>query len=164
MTNREIEKNYGKIIFVWRINDFEKYQKSFMWYVLAIIAGLGLLVYAVFTANFLFAVIILMFAVIVLIQELREPNEITCCITENGVIIGERVYKYKEFENFWIIYEPPHLKNLYLEFKGIKPRLSIPLKKQNPNDVRKFLCKYVVEDLEKEEEPLSEFIGRVLKI
>jgi hypothetical protein len=35
---------------------------------------------------------------------------------------------------------------------------------QNPNEIRAALNKFVAEDLTKEDEPLSDIIGRLLKI
>lgn len=164
MTKKEIEKKYGKILSFWDIQDFDKHEKSFLWYTVAGIMGIALLVYAILTMNFLFAIIILMFAIIILLHDLRTPNLIKCALTETGILIGERFYKFNEFENFCILYKPPELKNLYLEFKGIRPRITISLNKQNPNIIRKILNKYLMEDLEREDEPISEYVGRVLKI
>ncbi|NQU83795.1 MAG: hypothetical protein HQ536_03725 [Parcubacteria group bacterium] len=164
MDKKEIEKKYGKVLFFWDIHDFDKYEKTILWYVIAGILGIITLAYSIWTMNFLFAVIILMFAVIILLHDLRVPNLIKCSITETGIVFGSNLYKYSEFENFWILYEPPEIKNLYFEFKGIKPRISIPLEKQDPNKIREILGKYLEEDLDKEGEPVTEYIGRILKI
>ncbi|MEA3272422.1 MAG: DUF5673 domain-containing protein [Patescibacteria group bacterium] len=159
-----MEKQHGKILASWEMQDFDKYKKSILWYVIAVIAGMSMLVYAIFTANFLFAVIVLMFAIIILLHDLRSPRKIKCGITESGILLGERIYKWSEFENFWILYEPPELKNLYLELKGVRPRITVSLEKQNPNRIREILNKYLMEELEREDEPLTEYVGRVLKI
>lgn len=162
--NKEIEDKHGKEIFSWEIEGMDKYNRSFGWYIFAGLIGAALLVYAIWTANFLFAVIILMFAVVTIINEMKNQVYIGCKIMENGIILGEHHYCWKEVENFWMVYQPPDVKNLYLELQGLRPRLSIPLENQNPNKIREFLRKYVKEDLEREQEPISEYIGRVLKI
>lgn len=162
--NKEIEDKHGKAIFAWEIEGIEKYERPLVWYVFSGLIGAGLLVYSVWTVNFLFAVIILMFAVITILNEMRNQFIIECKMMENGIMLGDHHYRWKEMETFWIVYQPQEVKNLYLELKGIRPRLSIPLNGQNPNKIRDFLRKYVREDLEREQEPLSEYIGRVLKI
>lgn len=159
------EMKHGKTLICWKIQNFDKYKKSVLWYFVAGAIGIALLVYSVWTMNFLFAVIILMFAIIILLHDLRSPDEIECSVVEGGVVLGERLYKWNEFENFWIVYTPEEeVKNLYLELKGVRPRIAIPLANQNPNKIREILSKFLVEDLEQEDEPLSEYIGRVLKI
>ena len=69
-----------------------------------------------------------------------------------------------EIKKFWIIYEPPAIKNLHLEVKSVfKPNLIIPLQNQNPVEVRKFLKEHLEEDLEQESESTIEALKRVLK-
>jgi len=162
--NKELEDKHGKALFSWEIEGVEKHNRSLMWYVFSGIIGAALLVYSIWTVNFLFAVIILMFAVITVINEMKGQVYVECKIMENGLIISEQHYHWKEIENFWMVYQPPYIKNIYFELKGARPRLSIPLNSQNPNKIREFLRKYVHEDLDREQEPLSEYIGRVLKI
>ncbi len=124
-----------------------------------------LLLWALYTLNILFAVIIILFVGIIYSQTKKPPIEVEIKIFEDGIRIGNRFYKYKEINKFWLIYEPPTVKNLYLEFKNkLRPVLPIPLEKQNPIKIRQILLKYIDEDLEKDEEPFSEIIGRRLKI
>jgi hypothetical protein len=162
--NKEFEDKHGKTIFSWEIEGIEKYERGVLWYVAAGLIGAALLVFSIWTANFLFAVIVLMFAVITIINEMKNQVYIECNIMENGIMLGKQHYHWKEMEDFWMVYQPPDVKTLYLELKGVRPRLSIPLNSQNPNKIREFLRKYVKEDLEREQEPISEYIGRVLKI
>jgi len=52
-----------------------------------------------------------------------------------------------------------------MEFKNpIKPRLSIPLRSLDPLTIRNYLVKYLDEDLERTEPPLSEQLTKRLKL
>jgi hypothetical protein len=42
--------------------------------------------------------------------------------------------------------------------------MPIPLENQNPLDIRKLLTEYLEEDLDKEDEPISEGLSRWLKL
>lgn len=149
----------------WKIQEFEKHQKSRLWYIGAGIVMLVFLIYCVKTANFLFAVILLMAAVIVIIYDLRETEEVEFAITSAGIQFGDRIYPYDEFGRFWIVYEPSEVKKLYLEFtSAVRPRLAIPLNDEDPNKIRETLLNYVHEDLEEKDEPVTDYLGRVLKI
>lgn len=149
----------------WQVPEFPKYKKSRLWYIVGGIVLLFLLIYCIKTANFLFAVILLMAAVIIVLYDLHESKEVEFSITSTGIKFGEKFYPYEEFARFWLVYEPPELKNLYLEFKSVvKPRLCVPLNDQNPNEVRKFLTDYIAEDLDEKDEPFTDFLGRTLKI
>jgi len=62
-------------------------------------------------------------------------------------------------------YEPDEAKTLFFEFKNrVRPRLSIPLENKNPLKIRAILLKYLPEDVERENEPLSEQLSRLLKL
>lgn len=154
-----------KTLLSWKIPEFEKHRKSTMWYVIGGIVLVLLLWYCVATANFLFAVILLMAAVIVVLYDFHESNEVEFVLTESGIRFGEKVYPYDDFERFWIVYDPPEVKNLYLEFKSpVRSRLVVPLNDKDPNKIREILLEYVGEDLEEKDEPVTDYLGRVLKL
>jgi len=124
-----------------------------------------LLLYSLFTFNFLFAVIIILFSIILYAQHKKPPLDVSFMLYEDGIKVSSRFYKFKEIESFWIIYEPPQVKNLYLNFKAkFRPVLTIPLEKQNPVKIRRFFLEHIDEDLDKEEETFAEILGRRLKI
>ena len=158
--------NFGKILFNWEIPEYEKPIRTKKWYVIAISTIFLLLLFSFFSANFLFAVIIIIATLITIIHEGQEPQKIKIFLTEEGVIIGKKFYDFDEIKNFFIIYKPRNnVKNLYFEFKNhFKQRLSIPLNNNNPLPIRKNLLKYLPENLEKTNQPLSEGLARLFKL
>jgi hypothetical protein len=159
-----VGRHAGREIVSWLVDEYVRHERGTWWYVLSGLACLALLIYSVLTQNFLFAIIVIMFAVITGLSAMREPRKMLINITDLGVGIGDDFYPYKTIQKFWILYEPPEVKNVYFEFK-LSPmrRLTIPLHEQNPIDVRSALVRFLDEDLEMEDEPMSEIIGKVLK-
>ena len=169
MTNNEqkpINNDYtGTTKMSWDIPEFQDYTRGKKWYILAGIIGLLLLVYSVFTANLLFGVIIIIAGIALIKIDKTKPDNIKFSITTKGIILGHNDYEYQDLKDFYIIYEPPKIKNLFINFKNvIKPRINIPLFDQDPTAVRNLLKKYMAEDLEKKGEPVSESLGRIFKI
>ncbi len=161
----ETNKDYGKLLLSWEFPEFEQHQKTKSWYIWALIISGVLLIWAIATANFLFALIIIMVAAIVAISTVKKPAPMDFKIFEDGIFIGEKYYDYKKLKSFWLVYNPPEVKKLYLEFKtSIRPEISIPLKDTNPLKVRKILLEYLDEDLTKEDESTSDQIQRLLKL
>ncbi|HSD12919.1 MAG TPA: hypothetical protein VLC10_05150 [Patescibacteria group bacterium] len=149
----------------WNILEYPKYERGRAWYIGMGVFGVGLLIYAVVSANFLFALIIIMFALVTYLSSMSEPKTIKFAITDNGVVVGRSFYMYKDLSRFWFIYEPPEVKTLYFEFKNsLRPRVTIDLGDINPNQVRQVLGNFVREDFNEDDEPFSDFVGRVLKI
>lgn len=165
-TKKEAPKGeYGEVYFKWDFPEFGTSWRSSSWYKWAIPVAILLLAYSFFTNNYLFAVIIILLAIIYFFQSFDSPLTVQCQITEDGIVLGGKFYDYRDLSLFWIIYEPPNVKNLYIEFNNpLKPRLGIPLNNQNPIAVRDVLEQYLEEDAEREDEPISDGLSRVLKM
>ena len=158
--------DYGDEIIGWQVPEYEKHERSKSWYVIAAIIGILLLIYSFWTANFLFAVIIIITSLIIIIHDGRDPDMVNFNITDEGIIIGRKFYDYDEIKDFAIVYKPKQgVKNLYFEFKNtIKHRLSVPIQDMNPLLIRENLLKYLKEDLERTDQSTSEGIAKVLKL
>jgi hypothetical protein len=142
----------GDVVFTWEVNEYEKYIRDRRWYM--IMGGLGVLLvaYAVFSANYLFALIIILFAIVMYLHDIQTPLAIPFAITSTGIILGVKHYRYSELANFWLIYNPSEVKNLYFTLNNsIKHRLQIPLLDNDPLQIRDYLLQYLPEDLDQEE-------------
>lgn len=155
----------GTIAYQWIINEYKQYDHSRAWYIAMIVLGAALLAYALFTGNNSFAVIIVLFAVIIYLHGQQRPLELNVAISEAGVVVGKRLYRYPELDSFWIVYEPGEVKSLYFIVNGVvKNRLAVPLGDMDPRPIRRYLSQFVTEDTSEEEEPLSDKLTRVFKI
>lgn len=155
----------GDILHEWTIQEYENHSRGVWWYIIMISLGLVLVVYGVFTANFLFSLIIILFAIIMFLQSHNTPPQINFKITEMGIILGSKFYSYSEFESFWIIYSRNGAKVLFLDMRStLQPMLRIPLLDMDPLEVKYSLREYLAENLEREEEPLSDRVSRNWKI
>jgi len=155
----------GNIIMAWQVDEFERHERGLLWYFMASIIGSAFLIYALASQNFLFAIIVIMSGIIVGLSALREPQQLSFVMTDLGIGIGGQFFQFKELKEFWILYEPPEVKNLYFEFKqAIRPHLVVPLDEINPLEVRDILVSYVDENLEDHDEPLTDLFGRLFKI
>lgn len=159
------ENNYGEILITWPVPEFVKHERNIYWYLLAGLATLGLLAYAIFTYNFFLLVIVILTAIILFVYHKQEPALVKFAITDNGLLVGQKFYPHKTISQFWVIYEKGQNKAVYFDFKGIvRPHLEVPLADQDPLTVREILLKYLEEDLDREEEPLLDALARWLKI
>jgi hypothetical protein len=158
--------DYGDKIIGWQVPEYEKHERSRAWYIFASIIAILLLIYSFWTANFLFAVIIIVASLVVILHDSREPDMVNFSITDEGIVIGRKFYDYDEIKDFSIVYKPRRgIKNLYFEFKSaLRHRLSIPLQDMNPLLIRENLLKYLEEDLERTDQPTSEGLAKMFKL
>ncbi len=166
MPEKQTSADYGKKIMGWKIPEYDKHERTKNWYMAAAIIGALLVVYSFFSGNFLFAAIIIIGAFVIIMHDGREPVKIDFAITDEGLVVGKNFYDYDVLKDFSLVYKPnQNIKNLYFEFKNvIKPRLSIPLDNHNPLPIRENLLKYLPEDLERTDQPLSEALAKMFKL
>lgn len=163
-TKKENQK-HGKILASWTFQEFIKYQRNIGWYIITSLVSIGLLIWAILTANFLFALIIILAAIIVILHRRREPSEIAFQITEDGIKIGSKFYEWEDLKNFWIIYEPPEVKSLYINSRNpLTPALSVPIGDKNPVEIRRILLDYIEEDLTKKDESATDQLEKWMKL
>jgi hypothetical protein len=155
----------GQELLGWQVDEFIRHNRTTAWYLVAATIGLTLLIYAIATANFLFAVIVLMIGLILLVTSFTEPARIEIHVTNLGVVIGGTFYEYKDMKSFAVIYQPPEIRVLYLNFRSPwQPVLSIPLEEMDPNQVRETLLTYLTEDQEQDDERLTDTLRRLYKL
>ncbi|MBU0731869.1 hypothetical protein KKC88_03250 [Patescibacteria group bacterium] len=156
---------HGNLLMSWNVQEYNQHQRRPGWYVWMIILGIVMMIYAIWTFNFLFAVIIILVGVIIYLTTNSKPGRVKISVWEDGVELGDTFYPFKTIKKFWIIYEPPEVKNLYFEVdRVLRPEVSIELGKTNPIKLRGLLLDYLEEDLEQEDESANDFLGRKLKI
>lgn len=166
MPEEQTTSDQGGEIMSWQVPEYEKHQRNKSWYIIAGAIGLLFLVYAIYTKNFLFAVILIVVALIMILHDSREPDLVKISITDEGIIVGRKFYDYDEIKNFSVVYKPKQeVKNLYFEFKNVlRQRLSIPLENMNPLSIRENLLKYLPEDLDRTDHSLSEGLAKMFKL
>ena len=159
------EINIGEVQYEWTVKEYEQHERNQKWYWIIGGIGIGLAIYGVLSANYLFALITVLFGIILFMQDMVAPMDVYFAITNTGVVIGKKYYRYSELTTFWLIYNPPFTKNLYFSQNNVlHHRIQVPLYDYDPMPIREYLNLYLEEDLDQEEEPLSERMGRILKI
>ena len=163
MENQELNSNDE--IISWNFAEFSNKDRKNSWYVWYGIILSALIIYALFADNFLFAIILILFSLIIFLQNWRKPDQIHFAISARGINIGNSFYSMIDIEEFWLAYKPPEVKMLFIEFKaGWKPSLGIPLENQDPLQVREILLDFLPENLDNEDEPLPDTIARILNL
>ncbi len=153
-------------IISWDIPEYEKHARGKAWYLLFALVALAMLVYALMTGNFLFAVIVIIGGFVLIMNDARHPQNVNISLTTEGIFVGRKFYDYDEIDNFSIVYKPTdNLKKIYFEFKSkTRHRLSIFLSDVNPVFVRDNLLPYLSENIERTDESISEALAKALKL
>ena len=159
------EIDVGDELIAWETWEFPPHDRSRNWYIIAGVVGVILIVTAILAGNFLFAIIVLMMGVILLVGHLRQPQRIMIHVTTAGLVIGHEFLRYRDIKDFAIVYDPPDVKILYVDFHHLThPLVALPLEGVNPNALREALLPYIFENLDREEEALTDTVRRMYKL
>ncbi|MBU1178865.1 hypothetical protein KKB69_00790 [Patescibacteria group bacterium] len=132
---------------------------EWFWYVAS--GALIIVILAIFLSNFLFAVLAIIAALVIILTGARKPRKIKFSVGTKGIKAGEKFYPYKELGSFWIHYDPPLKKELIIKFsKKLSQHAKIPLGNADPGRIRNFLIKILKE--EEHEESLTEKLAELL--
>lgn len=162
-TNYE-EGPFGRVFFSWKVLEYPQFKRSLVWYLLALVLGLFLIIYSLVIKNYLFILIVILAAFIALMRTFEKPRQLKVQITEDGVAIGNQFFPYENLRNFYIIYRPPLVKKLFFSHKSPLPPLSLNLNDIDPVNLRTQLLELLEEDLEKEHQGLDDILETLLKL
>ena len=161
-----VEDDFGQDLMSWQIPEIPSYQRGPWWFLLTGLIALGFVIYGFYSSNYLFIFIIILIVVIAVINHFRTSELVDVVITTEGIQVDTAFYDYDMIKNFSVIYKPrDQVKALYLEFNNvIRPRLTIPLNEANPVRVRSQLLKFLMENLDRTDEPNTDYLSKKLKI
>lgn len=146
----------------WQAPEHEYHKKTPEWFWVLGIITTSLIFAAVIMANFLFAVIILLSGFIIALYGARVPKTVTFEATPRGIATPKKLYDYDSIGHFWLEFDPPHQKELMLEFKKtFSPHLNIMLGDADPDILRSYLLQYIKE--KKIDETFAATLARILK-
>ena len=149
----------------WDFYERPQYERGRTWRIAMPLIGLGLLIYAVLSVNFLFAFIIILFSLISYLASIGPREKVRFSVTDSGIMVGQHAWAFRDIKRFWFVYEPPEVKSLYLLTNSLMhPRMNIHLDDVDPNDVRTALGRFVKEEIVETDEPISDFVSRILKL
>ena len=130
----------------WQTPEFEYHEKSSDWYWAVGIITVGFFALAIILKNFLFALMILLAGFTFAMYGAKKPKTVSFALTSRGIKIENVLYPYDDLKSFWLNYDPPRVKELYIISKKVLlPQLSIPLGQANPNEIREHLLKFLEE-------------------
>lgn len=147
----------------WMAPEFIKYHKEPEWFMVGGLIAFGFLLFALFTKNFIFALIIALASFTIFIWTQKEPKKIDFSVTPKGILINKKnLLVFDDLRSFWIFNEPAEIKYLSIESKKIfMPRIAIPLGEQRPEEIRQVLSKFLPE--KEQEESLIDALGKHLR-
>ncbi|MBN1494841.1 hypothetical protein JW911_03860 [Candidatus Peregrinibacteria bacterium] len=171
MQNQEIKQPekgpnaYEQAVLSWEAQEFIQHEKGWKWFVLAGIGLTAFCAYSIYTDNWTLFIALAIIALLYLWQHFStQPQMTKIIISRIGIKAGDKEYPFHNIKAFWIIYNPPKIKQLHLRFStGFKPDVILQLGDQEPGELREYLCSQIRE-IEGMQESFSDHLIRIFKL
>ena len=157
--------DFDKPAFSWIAPELLQRPKTVKWWVIAGIILVVAVIVEALVSNWTMLMATVVFGLVyTYLHMFHPPLYVKINISELGVKLGHKRILYEEIECFWIIYNPPQVKQLYIRIKDkLITDLVIELEDQNPEAIRRFLEQYLVEVIGKREN-FTDVLLRMLKL
>ena len=162
----QIDPRFGELKMMWTMPEYHIHDRGIWWYIGFVILGIGLILSAVFTANYAFAVIIVLIWLLMILEHYRNPEDVPVVLLSTGVAVGNHFHEWKDVRDFSIAYKPPEVQKLYIDFHKLRhPLMSVDIPDNiDPNEIRAVLKQFVKENLERDEEIFADYVRRLYKL
>jgi hypothetical protein len=135
-------------LFEWSGQEYAFAPKSADWYWALGIIALAAIVASILFGNVILALVILAAAFAVGLQAMKRPTDHYFCITEQGLMIDDRLYPYDTMLHFSVLEYPDTDLPPALSIKTrslLAPHLLIPLHDTDPDAVYEYLLNHLEE-------------------
>lgn len=165
LTHEHPGPHFDKAAFSWIAPEYLQHPKSAKWWVVAGLIWVVSIILEALSGNWTMLAATVLFGLVYwYIHEHHPPRHTKINLSELGVKIGHSQIPYAEIESFWIIFDPPFSRRLFLRLKeSILPDLIIELETQNPQQITAFLEQYLSERVGVKEN-FTDLILRALKL
>ena len=116
---KEDDSGKKKAYLRWTAPEFNQYEKSRSWFIIAGLITVLIFAWAIFAGNFVFALLVGLSYFTITIYALKKPRTISLAITPRGIKVDEAIYNFDNLKSFWIFYDPPELKEVSLRSKKL---------------------------------------------
>ena len=147
LTHAHPVPDFDKAAISWIAPEYLQHTKSSVWWLTAAVIWLAAIVAEALSGNWSMLLATVVFGIVYwYIHEHHPPRHTKVNLSELGVKIGHTSIPYADIETFWVIYDPPFTRRLFLRLKtGVFQELIIELESQNPQQITSFLERYIPE-------------------
>lgn len=147
----------------WTALEFVPQDRPLWWFIVFFLAAGGLIAFGIYSKSIMTTILFSLLAVVTFGFAVKKPRRLGHILSAEGITIGRKLLPYREIRKFWLHYNPPMVKTLNIETTAsVNNTFTLQLENQDPVAVKRFLKKYLPEDLEREE-TIADAIARKIK-
>ena len=150
-----------KPVFSWQSPEFIRYERDHRWPIAIVGVALILATIFGFQGQWSGVALVVAAALIFIFLAGSKPKNIKCAVYPEGIVVDDKVYEYSQFKSFWVVLGD--ITKIRLQFTGrFAGQVSMPMKDEDPEQIRLFLGKHLQEN-EEQREDTTDIINRILR-
>lgn len=167
--NKNTNRAHGEatkevVSLAWVAQEYPYHEKSLLWFIIAGVILLSLIVYGLLTDGWTFSMALIVAAGAYYVSHRNPPEIVPISVTNKGIKVGKHTFAYPSIQCFWIVYDPPHTRRLYIRLHArLSVNIAIELEDVDVTDLRKQLRKHVSEHAVSAE-PFTDTLIRLLRL
>ena len=109
----------------WQAEEYVQHDKNAGWYVGLVCVGLVLVGLSVLLQWWSFTALVVVAVLALLVYVVRPPRKLHYALDNEGLIEGERVYKYEDFKSFGVLRDGAHFAIVLTPRKRFSPAVTV---------------------------------------
>ncbi|MBQ9020115.1 hypothetical protein IJ096_02225 [Candidatus Saccharibacteria bacterium] len=115
----------NKILVEWEAEEYVARDKNAGWYVGLIVVGLLLVAFSIWLRWYTFTALVVVAVIALLVYSLRPPRRIHYALDNEGLVEGERLFKYDDFKSFGVMRDGAHFAIVLIPRKRFSPAVTV---------------------------------------
>ena len=148
-------------VFEWKAPEFAEYKRNPGWFIIIVLAALLLIAFFVWNKSWTAAGVVFAAALALFTSTRVNAKKVDCKMFRDGVVIGDKAYRFSDLKSFWIIYGT-HPSVRFAKPGRFSALINMPISDEDPEQIKLFLSKYLPHDQDRGEE-MTDTLGRWLR-
>lgn len=155
---------HDEVVLEWKTPEFIPHSKGPAWFLTAAGLMIAFTAYAILTGSATMAIVFILLGGVYYLTHNQAPRILEIKVTRLGIAVGTRFYPFGNLNAFWIVYNPPFVRKLYLRTSDKTNReIKIELNDQSPVALRQALAREIPE-IEGGQENKADMLIRLLRL
>ncbi len=119
----------------WTAHEYIHQEKGTKWFVLFALITVGFVVLSVWTQAWSFTALIAVVVFIIVVYLRRAPRELNYSLTEDGLTIDNKLYKYDDFKSFGVIRDGEDFSIMLIPTQRFQPSITVYFPEEAGEDI-----------------------------
>lgn len=120
----------------WTAHEYIHQEKGTTWFVIFAIVVAAFLAISIFLMNsWSFAVLLAVIAVVVVLYSRRPPRELTYSLTDDGLMIDDKLHEFEKFKSFGVIRDGEEYSVMLIPTQRFQPGVTVYFPEEYGEDI-----------------------------